>query len=132
MRKGFKILLLLLLLAGALGVLLCYGQTSKTQATISAAEAKDHIGEVATVCDIVASTRYASSTRGRPTFLNLGKPYPNQIFTVVIWGRDREKFGEPEEKYRDKHICVTGKIILYRGTAEIQVTDPEQIQIKEN
>jgi len=36
---------------------------------LTAAEAKDHIGEQATVCGKVASTRYAATTRGKPTFL---------------------------------------------------------------
>jgi hypothetical protein len=43
---------------------------------LTAVEAKDHIGERATVCGRVASTRYAATTRGKPTFLNLDKPYP--------------------------------------------------------
>jgi hypothetical protein len=43
---------------------------------LTAAEAKDHIGERATVCGRVASTRYAVTSRGKPTFLNLDKPYP--------------------------------------------------------
>jgi hypothetical protein len=63
---------------------------------LSASEAKDHIGETATVCGDVVSTRYAASTKGQPTFLNLDKPYPNQIFTVLIWGSNRSKFGTPE------------------------------------
>jgi hypothetical protein len=54
------------------------------QKRFSAAEAKDHFGESATVCGEVASTRYVASSKGQPTFLNLDKPYPNQIFTVVI------------------------------------------------
>jgi hypothetical protein len=80
---------------------------------LSASEAKNHIGEQATVCGKVASARYAVSTRGKPTFLNLDKPYPNQIFTALIWGENREKFGTPEEKYRDKQVCVTGKLAEY-------------------
>jgi hypothetical protein len=75
------------------------------QSPITATEAKGHVGENATVCGQVASTRYASSSRGAPTFLNLDKPYPNQVFTIVIWGSDRAKFGHPEESYRDKRIC---------------------------
>jgi hypothetical protein len=43
---------------------------------LTAADAKDHIGEQATVCGKVASSRYAATTRGKPTFLNLDKPYP--------------------------------------------------------
>jgi len=95
---------------------------------LTAAEAKDHIGDQATVCGKVASTRYAATTRGKPTFLNLDKPYPSQAFTVLIWGENREKFGTPEEKYRDKQICVTGKITEYRGAPEIVVSDPQSIE----
>jgi hypothetical protein len=53
---------------------------------LTAVEAKDHIGEQATVCGKVASTRYAATSRGKPTFLNLDKPYPSQVFTILIWG----------------------------------------------
>jgi hypothetical protein len=95
---------------------------------LSVVEAKDHVGELATVCGGVASTRFAATTRGKPTFLNLDKPYPNQIFTVLIWGDSREKFGTPEEKYRDKQVCVTGKITEYRGKPEIVVSDPRSIE----
>jgi site-specific recombinase XerD len=48
------------------------------QKKLTAAEAKDHVGETATVCGSVVSTRYATGTKGQPTFLNLDKPYPNQ------------------------------------------------------
>jgi hypothetical protein len=54
------------------------------QQKLSATETKDHIGETATVCGSVVSTRYAASTKGQPTFLNLDKPYPNPVFTVLI------------------------------------------------
>jgi hypothetical protein len=50
---------------------------------------------------------YAAKSRGNPTFINLDKPCPNEIFTVLIWGSDRPKFGDPEESYRSKHICAT-------------------------
>ncbi|HEV2172121.1 MAG TPA: hypothetical protein VGR71_01065, partial [Nitrospira sp.] len=87
--------------------------------TLTATEAKNHIGEQATVCGKVVSTRYAESSRGSPTFLNLDEPYPNQVFTILIWGSDRSKFGDPETSYRGKRICVTGKISDYKGGPEI-------------
>jgi hypothetical protein len=102
------------------------GQAKK----LTTAEAKDHIGELATVCGRVASTRYAETTRGKPTFLNLDKPYPSQLFTVLIWGDHREKFGNPEEKYRDKQVCVTGKIAEYRNAPEIVVNEPQNIEVQ--
>jgi DNA/RNA endonuclease YhcR with UshA esterase domain len=98
------------------------------QKKLTAAEAKDHVGETATVCGSVVSTRYAASTKGQPTFLNLDKPYPNQVFTVLIWGENRSKFGAPESEYKGKQICVTGKIAVYKGAPEIVVNDPQQMR----
>jgi len=97
---------------------------------LTAAEAKDHIGEQATVCGKVASTRFAATTRGKPTFLNLDRAYPSQVFTVLIWGENREKFGAPEEMYRDKQVCVSGKITEYRKAPEIVVSDPQSIEVQ--
>jgi hypothetical protein len=102
----------------------------QAQKKLTAAEAKEHFGETATVCGPVVSTRYAESSKGQPTFLNLDKPYPNQIFTVVIWGNNRSKFKTPEEDYKDKRICVTGKITAYDGLPEIIADDPKQIHIE--
>jgi hypothetical protein len=97
---------------------------------LTTAEAKGHIGAQATVCGKVASTRYAATTRGKPTFLNLDKSYPSHVFTVLVWGENREKFGVPEEMYRDKQVFVTGKITEYRGAPEIVVSDPHSIEVQ--
>ncbi len=51
-----------------------HAQTKK----ITAAEAKDHIGDRATVCGKIASTHYAKSSKGEPTFLHLNEPYPKE------------------------------------------------------
>lgn len=108
-----------------LWVAIGYAQTS-----ISAAEAKNHVGERGTVCGQVVSTHYAARSRGNPTFINLDKPYPDQMFTVLIWGSDRPKFGDPEEMYRNKHICATGKISDYKGVPEIVAYEPSQINVR--
>jgi hypothetical protein len=97
---------------------------------ITAQQAKDHVGEVQTVCGKAVSTRFASTSKGQPTFLNLDEPYPKEIFTILIWGSDRQKFGDPEVKYRNKQICATGKIISYRGVPEIAANDPSQIEMR--
>jgi len=93
-------------------------------------EAKDHIGDRATVYGPVAGTFYGSSVKGRPTFLNIGEDHPSKKrFTVVIWGQNRGNFPEPPESfYEGKTICVTGLIQEYDGIAQIEVTTPDQIQ----
>jgi DNA/RNA endonuclease YhcR with UshA esterase domain len=90
-------------------------------------QAAGHIGKWATVCGIVASANYAIKTRRQPTFLNLDRPYPNQIFTILIWGSERPKFGSPDVALMGKKVCATGTIEEYRGKPEIVATDPAQI-----
>src|SRR5262249_8672859 len=82
--------------------------------TLTPDQAPNHIGETATVCGVVVSTRYATGTKGQPTFLNLDRAYPHQVFTVVIWGSDRPKFGTPEITLMGKNVCATGTIQSYR------------------
>jgi DNA/RNA endonuclease YhcR with UshA esterase domain len=97
---------------------------------MSSRQAKDHVGETQTVCGKVVSTRYASGSQGQPTFLNLDEPYPREIFTILIWGNNRSKFGTPETEYREKDVCVTGKITSYRGTPEIAANETSQIVVE--
>jgi hypothetical protein len=88
--------------------------------TISAAQAAKHVGERETVCGTIASEHTASSSRGTPTFINLEKPYPEQIFTVLVWGDDRANVGRLP---RSGRVCATGTITEYHGSPEIVVRD---------
>jgi hypothetical protein len=96
-------------------------------APLNPEEAASHVGENATVCGLVASATYASQAMAAPTFLDLGKPYPNQVFSAVILGSDRTKFGAPESSLREKQVCVTGEIFLFQGKPEIIVRDTKQL-----
>jgi hypothetical protein len=49
------------------------------------------------------------------------------VFTVLIWGENRSKFGTPESEYKGERICVTGKITEYGKVPEIVADDPGQI-----
>jgi hypothetical protein len=113
-----------------LGILLLLSLDVAAQQRLSPAEAKQHVGEIATVCGLVASTKFAAGTRGQPTFLNLDRPYPNQIFTILIWGTDRSRFGEPELEFREKRVCVSGEIAEYRGVPEIVLSDPARLTVQ--
>ena len=114
----------------AIAVVLLWSALGYCGTAITASEAKNHVGEKATVCGQVAGARYATRSHGNPTFINLDQAYPNQIFTIVIWGEDRPKFGDPERRYSGKHLCVTGLITLYRGTAETTAHEPSQITVQ--
>ena len=97
-------------------------------ATLSTSEAPSHMGEQATVCGIVYGGYYAKSSKGQPTFINLDGAYPNQKFTIVIWGDDRYKFKSPERRYNNKKLCATGIIESYRGVPQIVISNKSQIR----
>jgi micrococcal nuclease len=127
-RRGLKPALLLVFLLGVAAA--STAAQSSDVPSIPIAEASHHIGEVATVCGQVAGAAYFGSVKGTPTFLNLGRAYPDQLLTVVIWGSDRSRFPKPPENLFDgESICVTGEIESYRGKPEIVVDDPGQIVV---
>lgn len=109
------------------------GVATACQDAISWDEAYQHVGEVATVQGPVMSPRYAESSGGQPTFLNIGRPFPDpDRFTVVIWGDDRGNFPTPpEQAYDGKTICVTGLIESFEGSPEIIADSPSDIKIVE-
>jgi len=127
LRMGNRQALLTLVVIAVFGF--AHTQVS-AQHSIAASEAGNHVGEQQTVCGLVASAHYAARSRGNPTFINLDRPYPNQIFTVLIWGSDRPKFGNPEYTYSGKRICATGSIREYRGIPEIIAYEPSQIRVQ--
>lgn len=130
-RRGIACSLMLAAAALAVPLRTAPSQQTETQrATLSAAQAGDHVGQRATVCGVVASSRYAASSRGRPTFLNLDQPYPNHVFTIVIWGEARGNFPEPpEQAFAGKRVCVIGTIETYRGTPQIVVREPSALRL---
>jgi hypothetical protein len=84
--------------------------------TISSADAPKHIGEQATVCGMITGEHIAANTQGTPTFIDLDKPYPNQLLTVVVWANDKANVGILPTSGQ---LCVTGRIDQYRGTSQI-------------
>lgn len=83
-------------------------------------EASDHVGEVARVCGEVVSKHTADGSSGKPTFINLDRAFPSQTFTVVVWDKDASAVGELPES---GNLCVTGTVLMYRGTPEIVIAD---------
>lgn len=111
----------------ALGLLFFLSYTAVAADTLSTSDAAKHIGESETVCGTVVDVHTASSSKGSPTFINLDKSYPNQVFTILVWGSDLSKFNPAPAVWNGKATCVTGKIELYRGKPEIVAHDSGQI-----
>lgn len=90
--------------------------------TFTAKEAKDHVGEFATVVGKVFGV-YVSQKGD--VFINIGGAHPNQPFTAVCFQGAIPT--EELKKYEGKTVKVTGKIKDYNGQIEIILDRPEQI-----
>ena len=72
-----------------------------------------------------------SNGNGNPTFIDIGKEYPNKNrLTIVIWDESFSNFDDIES-YVGKSIYVTGEVYIYNGIAQIEVSDPEQIEVEQ-
>ena len=108
-----------------------FSASTSAQVQINAEDAKDHIGEVVTLCGKVFSGRYLQNANNQPTLLNLGGEYPKQLVTIAIFEVDRKNFPfKPEEYYPNLDICVTGKLIMYKSMPEIIVQSSDQIKLQ--
>ncbi len=96
-------------------------------AIYTAKEAWDHVGEDAVVCGRVVSVYYAKRSKGQPTFLNLERPYPNQLFTVIIWGDKRSAFKNIGD-FTGKRLCFEGTIQSYHERPEMEIDSPSQVR----
>ncbi|MGE3907817.1 MAG: hypothetical protein AB7K36_00590 [Chloroflexota bacterium] len=84
-------------------------------------------GKQATVAVAQVTASYQPNTRGQPTFLN-DAPYPNHVFTAVVWGNVRRQFQSPPESWQGKALCVTGPVELYQQRPQIVVDSPSQLR----
>lgn len=79
----------------------------------------------------MVATDYARDVTGRPTYLNFGRPFPEQAFDVVVWGRYRGSFpAPPEVAYRRERLCVLGRISRHEGVPRIEIRSPEQLRVR--
>jgi len=100
---------------------------------VSASYASSHVGERVWVCGLVADTRRLDSGR---TFLNLGNPYPDQDFTVMIEPSQISMFDSAlglrfHENLAGQRICAYGLVSDYDGTPQIIPVQPWQIWCSE-
>ena len=87
-------------------------------------KAADHVRQERTVTGRVESATFAKETTSTPTYLNVGRPYPDERrFVAVIFGDDRGNFRRPPEAtYEGKDIAVTGEITLVHDIPQVIVT----------
>ena len=103
---------------------------SQPDGAISWEDAGDYVGETVTVYGPVKGTKVAKSSKGQPTFIDVGASYPStDRVTCVIWSENRGNVpSSPETYYKGKNIRVTGTLYVYNGGLNIEVSSPSQIE----
>ncbi len=112
------------ILFSALAIALFAGSAAAQQ-KFSAADFNKNLGKTGTLCDTIYSLRIVSDTL---TLLNMGGVYPNQKYTVAIKGN---KVSLDWTNLKGKPLCVTGVFMLYKERPEIEITQPEKINVQQ-
>lgn len=109
-----------------LTIALCFvGISSFAQKEINVDDAKNHEGDSVKICTKIYGGRYFE--RDSLTLLNAGGIYPDAPLTVVIRAAARKEFNKPEEDFKGEAVCISGKIEMYKGKPEIEITSKDQI-----
>jgi len=123
--KAVRLLLFTLVMAIWAGQL-----QSAAQCQVPADSVLVKVGEYCTVSGKVVSVFQSNKSDTKPVHLNFEKPYPNQVFEVVIFAKDVQNFSKhPKELYEGKSVKVSGVIELYKNRPQIIVKDPRFIEV---
>jgi hypothetical protein len=115
---------LTVLLGAMLFVSFAFGQK-----TIKLEEVANHVGDSVMVCGKVMTARFIDRSEAGPTLLNLGKAFPDQLLTVVIYRKDRQNFDiVPETDLLNKEICITGVVVMYKEKPQIVLYSKDQLK----
>jgi len=64
------------------------------------------------------------------TQITVGEKFPNNPLTIIIFAKNYPNFSQtPEVLYKEKNICVTGKIETFRGKAQIIVEEESDVKV---
>jgi hypothetical protein len=102
-----------------------------SQDTITTAKVKDYMDKEVCVVGKVVSFKLANEGKNT-NYINIDKPYPESVFSVVISNNYLEKLNIKIEDLKDKNIYIKGKITTYKNDPKQipQIYNPISITIK--
>ncbi len=113
-----------------------YAQHQNKLDTVTAEEAANRIGEEVVIKSYVVTIFYAKNSTGKPTFLNLVKPFPDNPIAIILFENELKKLKINASDYLNKTILVRGWVRYYRdeekpykNKASITIYDKSQIKI---
>ena len=106
----------------------CLTFSAFAQKEINVNDAKNHGGEQVKICTKIYGGKSIVNDRDTLALLDAGAAYPAAPLRVVIKGAPLREFkGDILQYYKDKVICISGAIEMYKGKPEMQITERSQI-----
>lgn len=104
-----------------------FALSCSAQKKIAAKDASKHSGETLMICDKVYATEPVKGEN--LTLLYLGSE-TGQYLTALVKGPENAKFRwHPERDFKGRKVCLSGKIVDYKGKPAIYVTDASQLKL---
>jgi hypothetical protein len=135
--KYMKTLIVMMCMTGLVPLAFAQGAAKAPPPILTTAEAKDHIGDMATVCGVVVDANIKDpgiAGHGKPIFYDLDQPQPHPVFYFIAFGKKPGGFDEARAAiagYKDKKVCVTGKIEPGGASAAfIFAADRSQVKVQ--
>ena len=102
-----------------------------SQDTITTAKVQEYMDKEVCVIGKVVSFKLAAEGKNT-NYINIDKPYPESVFTVVISNYHLEKLKIKIEDLKDKNIYIKGKITTYKNDPKQipQIFNPASIVVK--
>lgn len=111
-------------------------QNSVSTDIISAKMAASKIGDTVVIKAKVVTVFYAKNSTGKPTFLNLVKPFPDNPIAIIIFENELKKLNINATDYVGKTVIVKGIVKYYKdeekpykNKASITIYDKNQLVI---
>ena len=93
-------------------------------------DAANHVGDSIKICGKIFGGRFFETSNNSPTLLNMGAAFPTSPLTVMIPGDVRSKMGyAPEIELKEKNVCVSGKIVLFKEKPQVIIYNTSQLEI---
>ena len=98
---------------------------------VTTSEAAKMVGKVIKVSGIVKKVTHVDWEKGKPWFIDLDEVFPNNVFNIVIFRNNHNKFSD-FKVFEGKKIAVTGRVKMhkFKGNAEFPASQYPQIELK--
>ena len=102
-----------------------------SQKEIKAEEARNNVGDTVKICTKIVDAVFDETAKGSPTILYISNDNTATPISFIIWADKRKFFDyKPDKDLKERDVCITGKIELYKEKPVIIIDKQSQVDIK--